>query len=401
MKMGISNGRVPYWDVLNRHVAWRMVMGLFRVVVLVAGMSATGVTLVGCQTSSVEDHRVEAEKQWAGLRGQYRFQMATESIRSGHLNQAISALSDAIQFEPDNAVYRRTLGQCYLETGKLHSAEAELDAAEQQGDLSADLAFLRGVLDERRGDVASAIEQYREALHRDGTNRAYFQPLVETLVASGRVAEAAAMLDEHVESFDHHPDLLILRGRVRCITGEFELAVRDFEQTESRVATSAVLTEAYARALVKIGRDREALERLQPYLGGEASFTGVAQSGHGASWKRRGAARLNVRDGGGDASDISQSESGEDRRLTPSGVRLAAGCLGRLGKARQASALLEQHLRENPEDARGWYLLAEAALERGDDRAAMKCIERGMPIAPDVPHWSVLRERIETSRQIP
>jgi predicted Zn-dependent protease len=339
---------------------------------------AVALAVPGCQSNpTVDEHRIEADKQWAALRGQYRYKMASDAIARRNMNDAVSALTEAIRFDADNPLYHRTLAECLLETGDLRGAEAEFDAAHRLGDAEPRWHYGLGLLRERLGRPEEAVEHHRNAWKREPSNRDYFQALIETMITAGRHEEAVTLLNDNVDAFDRNADLLALRAKAHVLSGDDESACADFAKAESVVAHSPTLTEAYAQSLIRLGRDRDALDKLTPYLATEVSLTGRA--------------------GREFATNINPNPSPIDRKpleLSSSGIRLTAACLARTGSMNRARSLLESHLREHPQDARAWYILAEVALKTGDRRLANRSIERGRSLAPNVPHWGELRQRL-------
>ena len=92
-------------------------------------------------------------------------------IQSGQRGEAAALLEKAIALEPENATFRATFGTMLLQMGKLDEARLQLHAALEgfqripgAADASAVVYWNLSLLDEKKGDLESALSEAQETL---------------------------------------------------------------------------------------------------------------------------------------------------------------------------------------------------------------------------------------------
>ncbi|MCH7491035.1 MAG: tetratricopeptide repeat protein [Gemmatimonadetes bacterium] len=316
----------------------------------------------GCHEATHQTQRHQAEQRWNQVRSQVKFQLASQQFERGFLDEALGSLSEAVQLDPGNASCHLLAAKCHLERGDIASAERSAKHAEAGG-VSAESAYARGLIAERRERLDEALDYFRQAMALDPTHADSLVAAVEALVVLDEPEEARGLLDEHINEFDRDGRLSLLRADISILLGDFDEAAVDLADASSRMDAAPWVSEQYGLILVRAGRYADALSVLKPLVESyAAAFTGP-----------------------------NPNRKGGDSTPSPAVVRAVATCYNHLGAAKAARQLLDEHLAQDPDDARAWWVAAESAIELEDWRGALRYADRGERLAPVLPHWKLIR----------
>lgn len=316
----------------------------------------------GCHEATHQTRRDQAEQRWNQVRSQIKLQLASQQFERGQVDEALGSLSEAVQLDPANASCHLLAAKCHLEQGDVASAERSANHAEAGG-VSAESAYLRGLIAERRERLDEALDYFRQAMALDPTHADSLVAAVEALVVLDQPDQARRLLDEHINEFDRDGRLSVLRADISILLGDFDEAAIDLADASSRMDAAPWVSEQYGLILVRAGRYADALSVLKPFVESDvAAFTGP-----------------------------NPDRKAGDSTPSSAVVRAVAICYNRLGAAKAARQLLDEHLVQDPEDARAWWVAAESAIELEDWRRALRCAERGERLAPVLPHWKLIR----------
>lgn len=311
----------------------------------------------GCHQSAFQKDRQSAEQDWDRLRGEFKLRIAMEQIERGHVHEAMASLRKVIALDPKNPAVYRLLARCQLEMSSLSAVTKSLNQAERLGDASAELHYMKGMLAERESRFKEALQHYRLAAEQEADHIDYLLAVAESLMHLGRVVDANALLDEHIQTGNADAQLTLLRAQTHLLLDKPEAAAADFEAAEDLLSGAAWAAEDYGLLLVRLGRLFQAVAVLRP----------IVESGQQSL----------------------QTESGP-RHPSGAAVRGLATCYLRLGAPGKARKLLVDHLTRAEDDGRAWWLLAETMiqLEGWDD--ARDSIRQGRVATPQIPKWDLL-----------
>jgi Tfp pilus assembly protein PilF len=312
----------------------------------------------GCQLPSHQEQKRQAQQDWRLLRAEFMLQLGGQQLGDGRIREAVVSLQETAALDPTDATPHLLLAKCYLEQGALDSALEASDLAKSLGGSSAESAYMRGMIAERRSHNEEALEWYGKSARLEPTNLDYCLATAECLVTTGRAIEAKALLDEQLRRLEGNEQLLLLRARVCAHLGDLEQAAADFEAAGGIPTETGWAAEEYGLVLVRLGRPAQALAVLRPLM---------------------------------ESASQSLGEEPGALPLSPAGVRALATCYQQTGAVVRARTLLEEHLRLSPNDARAWYLLAKSHIEAGQWEGARHCVLRGEQAAPRMSDWRLLR----------
>lgn len=316
------------------------------------------VTNIACHESAQRDRQLEAEAEWKRVRAEFKVRLANEQVKDGRVEEALEVLHEAVALDPSAPAHHILLAKCYLEKGDLAAACAAIDHAEAVSGTSAEIAYARGMIAERRAWHDEAMQHYLEAVNLEPANVDYVLAAGELLVAVGRAAEAKAFLDEQIQDLHATELLLLLRARICVLLSDLEQAAADFRAAEDLLVDHRWAAEQYGLVLVRLGRHAKALAVLRPLV---------------------------------ESADRLPDMTSAAVANSPAAVRALATCHLRLKSPQQAKSLLEEHVQRYSEDGRAWWLLAESCVRLGDWNGALDSAKRGERVAPGMSGWKLLR----------
>lgn len=307
--------------------------------------------LAGCQEMWYQEQRLEAQRKWVGLRADIKLRLAAEQIENGRISSACETLAEAIALDAADPTPHRIMAECQLELGDLTAAHHAARRAVALGGNSGELAYLQGVIAEHRAGNEEALKHFLEAVRLEPDNTDYASAATECLVSLGRADEAVSLVSGQLQRRPTDGRLRRLRAHVLLLLNQREQAAADFEAAGQLLDSSPSDAGEYGLLLVSLGRYARALAELQPLV----------------------------------------ERPAESEKVSPAVLRGVAECHIRLGEPNRARQLLREHVRQTPDDGRGWWLLAQSNLSLGDWDAVRDCVERGEQLASRASDWTLLR----------
>lgn len=338
----------------------------------------------------------------------YRQQLGVVCSRMGELEQAALALEAVLDAQQKrSAAAAHELGHVYVQQGRFaHALEAYHQAVQQQPGEPAYRRSMATAL-RRLGRAAEAEAQLRELLAEHGGDAAAYAELGEVYAEAGRPAEAADCYTRAVSLRPDDSQLYARLGRLRRVLG-------DLSGARAALQRAAEIDAADAALQYELGQVFEACNEVESALA--AYRSAVALDPRCDAYQRRLGALL--RDcGDGDAAATAlraalelRPESAETygelaellwrsgdheqaldayRRahsLAPTSADYARAlglAYGRLGRLRDAERLLRQAVELAPERAELHYDagMAAEAVEQWD--TALAYYEQAAELAPD------------------
>ena len=296
---------------------------------LVASLS-----LAGCGLRSHSNIKQDAQQRWSRVRADIKLQLARQAYENKQFEETIRAASESIALHPSRADAYRLLAQANLELGRDASARRTLQAAARAGLRSPGLIYTASVLDEKRGGLETALAGYAKAQRLDPTQPDYLIAQAECLVELGQPQTALGLLDENAGNLDDPAMVSILSAQIADLMHDSERAVRHYRAARVTMGEADFLDEELGLLLTGLGRYEEAAPLLEPLV----------------------------------QSPARSQENGAARRA------LATAHLAQRRPV-DAAEVLEDYTHAHPADLRAQLLLAQAALEAGDELTALRAID--------------------------
>lgn len=183
----------------------------------------------------------------------------------GRAAEAVPLFERALALDPKSAVTAQNLGYALFQLRDYAAAATHFRRALELDPKFAAAHNNLGLARAELGDAAGAIESYRAALALDPDHAGAHQNLARLLFALNRFEEAArhyeAVVARRPRSADAHYNLGLALAR----SGAIERAQRSFDEA-LRLNPSPAAYLNYARFLVSVGRNKDAIERLESAL---------------------------------------------------------------------------------------------------------------------------------------
>lgn len=209
------------------------------------------VLIVGCNATprTHEESKQLAQKRFNHQKAKAKFLLAMEQFDSGQIKKARESAEGAIALYPDDSDYFLLLAKIYLEEGDLARAGQALASKAPPGGPSAEFHYVTGMIAQRAGRSAEALESYRRAHELDPLNADYVMACGELLITLNRAEEALQLVADRVLDND-------ASGRLHALRGEALAMLRRFDEA----------ADAYRRAVIESPHDDSLLESLATVL---------------------------------------------------------------------------------------------------------------------------------------
>jgi Flp pilus assembly protein TadD len=188
--------------------------------------------------------------------------------QAGRVDEARTALEDAVREHPDSAPLRLDLGRLYLSQGESEPARRELDRAAALAPQDASIRFQLGRAEEAAGRFDEAEAAYRKALELSPNLASPRYALGRLLVRRGRREEGEKELDVYRTQYSRAARA---QGEAEARRGEILLAEAELSRGQTATALARLeslpegveVLEGRARALSRLNRHREAVQALE------------------------------------------------------------------------------------------------------------------------------------------
>jgi tetratricopeptide (TPR) repeat protein len=259
--------------------------------------------------------------------------------------------------------------------------------AQQHGDYSTAIRDYRKVLELRPnlveakvnlgaalvhvGDFDGAIAMYRSALPSIANKNAVLRNLALAYYKKGDFKNAAEQFEILHQSLPNDVGIAVLLGYSKVQLGQADAAVALLQPLESKNAGNLDFEYAFGSALIKVGRRREGVDRLEK----------VAKSGNSAdAYFLAGSTLLDLND-----FEPARRDLDEALRLDPKlpGVYTLAGTArDKTGAIKEAEAAFREALKINPEDFDANLYLGAILYKRRDLDEAKPYLDRALRLDP-------------------
>jgi tetratricopeptide (TPR) repeat protein len=147
---------------------------------------------------------------------------------------------------PDDPRVTGDIGRCLSGLRRYDEAEIQLSRAVERRD-DANNRFDLGVVFDRTGRLAEAMDQYRRALAHNPSHRDALNNLGVALARAGRLNEAATQFERLVASDPANPDAHANLGAILLSTGQTDRAAEEFRSALDIDPAHTVARDALAK----------------------------------------------------------------------------------------------------------------------------------------------------------
>src|SRR5688572_12969580 len=147
--------RIRKWAQFNQYMAIATVSRISPAA-LVAALLTVAALAGGCATGK--------EEQVRKIQARNAYDQAGSNLREGRISLGLAALQEAVELDPDNAMYRNALGVTHLQLRRWPEAQAQFEKAIQLDPNYAEAYHNLGLVMAAQNRLDQAVASYRRAL---------------------------------------------------------------------------------------------------------------------------------------------------------------------------------------------------------------------------------------------
>ena len=328
--------------------SWQIVPGLL-LCVSIGGCSALAQSRLLSRHLDDDQHG-SAHDRWNSIQAGMKLQLAQQHYQAGRLDEAGQVLRRVFAMAPDNTEALKLATRVHLKRGQLALAQKSIALAASYSDSDAEIEYLAGIVNQRRGEKEAALEHFLAAQSLAPNSPEYVLAAAEMHVALDHPQQALALIKTRQKDFDGCAPLRLLAARICRSLGLKGPAVVHCHEARLLQQRDPRLNVEVGLILVWAEHYEEAIGILRPLVD-EASeaLSPTASAADGADHRR------------------------EDL-VTPSVVHALARAYAATQQWRETTAVLKPLLRRDQADMTAWSLYARSALMAGDIDAAEEAI---------------------------
>lgn len=319
----------------------------------------------------------QAQSRWNAARATVLYNLGRDQYAAGNFESARKSVTEALRLDPTNANVLVLSARLDIESGRLESAVAALQAARESAPLDPEPDYLLGVIAQRWQRCDEALQHYASATTKNPNELAYLLAQSEMLVQLGRPDEALSMLQSKVVHYENSAAIRDAVGQLLMQAGRPAEAAEMFRQASILASEDAAIREHLGLALYQSGRFREANEVLTR-LTGEEPFASRADL-----WLAIGECRLKL-GRFAEARSAFETASGLDPHEVATWLGIAKSAL-RLNDVRRAEISVRKALVINPNSADVQLALGYLRLKQDRFDEARQAFEKALSRSPADP----------------
>ena len=317
---------------------------------------------------ALADERSAAASMSQNAQAYHLYSMAVQSLLDRDYAEAINLLEEALQREPAPDLLLET-AQLYFSLNNADRATELIDYLLETDPEHAEAHKLLGDIHLRRAEeepgsdslLTRAIQEYRAALASDPTNRETSRLLAELYYQTGRLEEAAEVLDRFAASLNLDTRQALLHGKILFQIGRHEEARALLERVVTERPTSLEAADTLA-ALYEVQGEFDAAIALYAPMLGDGEEGGYLHERIGMLHARAGQHREAV------------ASLEEARRLQPDNRRtlgILAHAYESIGDPLSALRLYGERIDRDPGDLEARFHRARLLHQEGEIEAAL------------------------------
>ena len=256
-------------ELINRGKISKITTGIFATIICAAWLAITWNQLSYWQNSvRLFEHAIQVTSD-----NQLAYNsLGEELLREGHIEEALSNLTEAVRLQPESSKARSNLATALNLTGRTTEAEAQYRLAIHYDPASAEAHGGLGVVLTEEGSFEEALAELQESVRLMPDDAAGHYNLGRVFSRLGRNQEALAQYAEAVRLQPSNVDAHISLGAAFATENKLAEALAEFQTAERLNPTSAGAHFSAGTALANLGRYDEAIReftetlRLKPDL---------------------------------------------------------------------------------------------------------------------------------------
>lgn len=208
----------------------------------------------------------EAQQHWGEVRGGIQLQLAENQFRAARLDEAEKTLEQALLLAPNNAKAHLLAARLHLERGDLAKARDAVGRALALRGGEVEAEYVAGIVEQRYGDLAAALEHYASAGVQEPSVAAYVMAQAEMLTALDRPIDALELIESRIGDFDGNAPMRMLAAHLHQTLGLRGPAADHAREAIHIDENDPTLVAEAGRILVWAGEYDDAIAVLRPLV---------------------------------------------------------------------------------------------------------------------------------------
>lgn len=200
------------------------------------------------------------------LKAATEYQMASQALAGGDLEKALRHCDRAITLNDKVARTWVLRGRIMLERNDLQASADAFSRAEQVDPTFVETFYFKGILAERVGERANALEHYRKAAELDADNAQYALATAEMMIDAGDLDGAESYLNSRLDRFRHTAGFHQALGHIQSLRSNYTAAEEHFTRARILAPDQAEIIEDLARVQFLNGRWADSEKNLARVL---------------------------------------------------------------------------------------------------------------------------------------
>ncbi len=191
--------------------------------------------------------------------------VARTHFQEGQTRQAIDIMSHAIELGGDDPELHVELGDYYLADGQMQAAEQQVELSLEKNHRLASAWLLKGKTQAAKGEFKAALGDYQRALGIDGSREDIQLQIVKTYQHLGEPLRALSAVEQLLEKYptERQPESAILaKSSALLQLKQHSPAIEVLEVASRRSDVSADVFIALAQSQISAGRHELARQTL-------------------------------------------------------------------------------------------------------------------------------------------
>ena len=297
----------------------------------------------GCEDAGKSQVTMKQEQynRWNGTRVGVMLQLAQQQYEVGDYDKCRKTLDEAFSTKAPSAPLHVLAAKVEIEKGSLEAAADHLQTAARIDPNSPEPFYLLGVVYQRwqKNDVAA--DYYQQAWDRKPGEAMYMLAVAEMKISLGKLDEAKKLLQDKEVYFEQSAALRIALARIASLQKDHATACKYYRDAVILLPEDQNLRRNYAEELYYAGKYADAASILE---------------------------------------DMKKEAKGPEKESL---LLLLAESYLDIRRPFDARSCLQEVVRENPNDAAAYLMLAETCVKTGDTSIALASAHKVLRLEPD------------------
>ncbi len=224
--------------------------------IIIAAMTIVLAVCAGCESHA--QSKKAARQRWDKTSAQIKLMLAQQQAEVGNYDQAVKAVQECLNADPENAAARGLYGKLLLGNGRRDEAIRQLSFALELDKKLHESWYWLGVAAQENRDYEKAYKHYGKALSLEPTNVDYILAVADVQASQNNYSGAAKLLTQKMAALPRSVSLKVAAADLMHRMGKNEQAVELYKQAMLLTSDNETIAEALGYCYIFSGKWDEA-----------------------------------------------------------------------------------------------------------------------------------------------